>query len=77
MLEEGYIALLDNGWTDNELCIKWLKKCFNLATIYTKNQYWILLIDGYHSHIINAALRFYIDSKIILLYLPSYTIYVL
>src|SRR5450432_713864 len=77
MLEEGYIALSDNGWTDNELCLEWLKKCFNPATIHTKNQYRILIIDGHQSHITNAALRFCISSKIILLCLPAHTTHLL
>jgi DDE superfamily endonuclease len=32
MLEKGHIALSENGWTDNELCLEWLKKCFELET---------------------------------------------
>ncbi len=26
------ISLSENGWTDNKLCIEWLKDCFEPAT---------------------------------------------
>ena len=77
MLEEGYIALLENGWTDNELCLEWLKKCFNPTTIYTKNEYRILILDGHQSHIITEALQFCITLKIILLCLLAHTTHLL
>jgi hypothetical protein len=28
----GYICVFENGWTDNELGIEWLKECFELGT---------------------------------------------
>jgi DDE superfamily endonuclease len=77
MLEEGHIALLDNGWTDNELGLEWLKQCFNPATIYITNEYRILIIDGHASHITTEALQFYIASKIIVLCLPAHTTHLL
>ena len=33
------ISLSENGWTDNKLCIEWLKDCLNqlLEPSYKKN----------------------------------------
>jgi len=28
----GHICISDNGWTDNELGVEWLKRCFEPET---------------------------------------------
>jgi DDE superfamily endonuclease len=76
MLEEGYIALSNNRWTDNELGLEWLKQCFDPATCNI-NGYRILIMDRHASHIMTEALQFYIALKIIVLCLLAYTIYLL
>jgi hypothetical protein len=77
MLEEGHIALSENGWIDNELCLEWLKLCFDPITRNIVNEYRILIMDGHQSHITIEALRFCIDSKIIVLCLPVHTTHLL
>ena len=77
MLEEGYIAISNNRWIDNELGLEQLKQCFELETHCITNRYHLLLIDGYTSHITTKAIRFYIALKIVVLYLPLYTIHLL
>jgi septum formation inhibitor MinC len=77
MLEEGHVAISDNGWTDNELGLEWLKQCFELETRRTTNGYRLLLMDGHASHITTEAIRFCIASKIVVLCLPLHTTHLL
>lgn len=45
------IAVSENGWTDNELGLKWLEHVFEKHTTqYTKGVYRLLVLDGYSSH---------------------------
>jgi DDE superfamily endonuclease len=77
MLEKGHIALSENRWTDNQLCLEWLKKCFELETRRGTNRYHLLIMDSHRSYITIAALRFCLASKIIVLCLPSHTTHLL
>ncbi len=52
VLKEDHIALSENGWTDNELSLAWIQKCFDSETkICQKDEYRMLLIDDHASHI--------------------------
>ena len=75
----GSIAVSKNGWTDNEIGLKWLRDCFHqeTETVTAEGDYRILYIDGYASYISTVAIDFAIKNKIILLCLPSYSTYVL
>src|SRR5450432_3355951 len=77
MLEEGHVAISDNGWTDNELGLEWLKQCFELETRRQTDGYRLLIMDGHASHITTEAIRFCIASKIVILCLPSHTTHLL
>ena len=66
----------DNGWTDNEIGLEWIKQCFEPET-QCGNEYRLLILDGYNSHITTKAIKFYIASKIILLCLPPHTTHLL
>src|SRR5450432_225401 len=77
VLKEGYIALSDNGWTDNELGIRWLKECFELETRLAPRKSRILIMDGHASYISIEALKFCIASNIIVLCLPSHSTYIM
>jgi hypothetical protein len=72
-----HIATSPNGWTDNEIGLEWLKVCFEPKTRDSNNEYRLLILDGYVSHISTTAIRFCIASKIILLCLPLYTTHLL
>src|SRR5450432_4507289 len=76
VLQEGYVALSDNGWTDNELGVEWLKQCFDLETRSIDGKPRILIMDGHSSHISTKALEFCIASNIIVLCLPSHSTYI-
>jgi 4-hydroxybenzoate polyprenyltransferase len=53
-LKSGHIALSDNGWTDNELGLAWLKDCFHPETLRYddsgKQRTRVLIFDGHASH---------------------------
>lgn len=70
---DNRISLGDNGWTDNKLCIKWLKECFELATrAKLQGKYWLLIVDGYVFHILSKFIKFVKTNQIISLCLPSH-----
>lgn len=71
----GHIALLDNGWTNNELGLEWMKQCFEPAT--STNDFRLLLLDGHASHISTTTLQFCLEHKIVLLCLPSHSTHLL
>ena len=74
----GHICVSPNGWTDSELGIEWLKKCFEPETSKDqKGEYRLLLWDGHSSHISTSAIRYCLDNKIIPLCLPPHTTHLL
>jgi hypothetical protein len=65
-----------NGWTTNELCVEWLKKCFDPESRkHQKGEYRMLIFDGYASHISSEAIKFCTEQKIILLCEAPHTSY--
>jgi hypothetical protein len=74
-MKEGHIALSENGWTDNELGLEWLKQCFEPETRLEPQRPRILIMDSHYSYISTKALKFYIASNIIVLCLPSHSTY--
>ena len=72
------IATSENGWTDNELGLDWLKKCFEPATAkYLHGEYRLLIVDGHASHISTEFIKSCNEKKIILLCLPPHTTHML
>ena len=72
------IATSENGWTDNELGLDWLKKSFEPATAkYLQGEYRLLIVDGHASHISTEFIKFCNEKKIILLCLPPHTTHML
>ena len=68
----------DRGWTDDELCVEWLKHCFEPETAETqKGKYRMLLFDGHGSHITQEVRLFCEEKKIILLYLSNHLTHIL
>jgi hypothetical protein len=55
----GHIAVSANRWTTNELCLEWLKKCFDPGSKkHQVGEYRILIFDGHASHISSEAIQF-------------------
>jgi len=69
--------LSENGWTDNEIGVEWIKQCFKLETQRGDDEYRLLIVDGHALHVTTQAIKFYIASKIILLCLPPHTTHLL
>jgi hypothetical protein len=75
---KGHICTSQRGWTDDELCLKWLKRCFELETAKKqKGEYRMLLFDGHGSHITFEVRQFCEEHKIILLCLPHHLTHLL
>ena len=62
VLKSGHIAVSDNGWTDMELGMAWLRECFHPNTLRFNEQGRqrprILIYNGHSSHILNEAIQF-------------------
>ena len=72
--EGGHIALSENGWTNNEIGLDWLKQCFEPETrSRLKGRYRLLILDGHASHLTSEAIQFCKEKDIILLCLPSHS----
>ena len=72
------IATSENGWTDNELGVDWLKRCFEPATAkYLHGDYQLLMVDGHASHISTEFIKFCNEKKITPLCLPPHTTHLL
>jgi hypothetical protein len=75
---EGHIAKSNRGWTDNELCLEWLKLCFEPETSRVqKGEYRMLIFDGHESHINRGVVQFCEEHKIVLFCLPSHSTHLL
>ena len=78
-LSEDYtISISKNGWTTDEIGIKWLQKVFNPYIVsWTAGAYRLLILDGHESHATVGFDRFCIEKKIIPLYIPPYSSHLL
>lgn len=61
-----------NGWTDNELGLEWLKKVFHPETVRLGGRR-LLLIDGHSSHVSAEFIEYCWAKKIVPLCLPPHT----
>lgn len=75
---DGLNSLSKRGWTDNEMCLDWLKLCFNPETAkIQKGEYRMLLFDGHESYINRGVVEYCTKNKIILFCLPSHSTHLL
>ncbi|KZP06953.1 CENP-B protein, partial [Athelia psychrophila] len=73
-LEEGWIAASPNGWTDNELGLKWMEHVFDPATREKANGKWrCLVLDNHESHISLEFIDYTWSHKIIVVSLAPKT----
>lgn len=71
--ELPHISCNSKGWTSNEHGLKWLKKCFELATRdKADSEFRLLICDGHDSHIWAEFIRHCIANRIILMLLPPH-----
>jgi len=71
------IALSDNGWTNNELGLAWLKHFDKYTATRTQGAWRLLIIDGHDSHISQAFQDLCKESKIIALCMPPHASHLL
>ena len=78
-LRQGhYISLSDNGWTNNELGLDWLKTVFKPNTASClQGTHRLLVIDGHNSHISTEFIKYAQAKKIECLCLPPHTTHLL
>ncbi|KAJ1029667.1 hypothetical protein NDA13_002910 [Ustilago tritici] len=76
--KDWVFATSQNGWTNNELALHWLKDCFNKHTKQrAQGKYWLLIIDGHGSHITAEFIQQAWDSCIVCLCLPPHATHLL
>ncbi len=72
------ISLGENGWTDNKLCMEWIRNCFEPKTrSYLYGEYRILIVDGHSSNVSTEFIQFAQEHKIMCLCLPAHSIHFL
>ena len=75
LLPQGsMVGASDNGWTNNELGLKWLKEIFDKHTRpVTSGRYRLLILDSHASHTSAEFDKYCSDNGIIALYLPAHS----
>ena len=72
------IAVSENGWTNNQIGLHWLKTVFDR---YTKDRtigrYRLLILDGHNSHATPEFDQYCIDQSIIVLCMPPHSSHLL
>ncbi|KAG7000206.1 hypothetical protein FocnCong_v013285 [Fusarium oxysporum f. sp. conglutinans] len=71
------IATSENGWTDNEKGLEWLKHFDRCTTKGSKNRYRLLILDGHESHHSVDFERYCKANKIITLCMPPHSSHLL
>jgi hypothetical protein len=72
------VELSANGWTTDEIGLRWLKKCFIPATNgRTRGGYKLLILDGHGSHLTPAFDKACEENNIIPLCMPSHSSHLL
>jgi hypothetical protein len=72
------IALSENGWTNNELGLKWVMDVFDKHTAHrTVGKYRLLILDGHGSHATPEFDKFCSERSIITLCMPAHSSHLL
>ncbi|SAM82250.1 uncharacterized protein UBRO_20994 [Ustilago bromivora] len=76
--KDWVFATGQNGWTNNELALHWLKDCFDKHTKQrAQGKYQLLILDGHGSHITAEFIQQARDSHIVCLCLPPHATHLL
>ncbi|KAM5528251.1 transposase [Fusarium oxysporum f. sp. phaseoli] len=73
----GFIATSQNGWTNNELGLEWLKHFDRSTSNRSVGAYRLLILDGHESHHSSDFERYCQDNKIITLCMPPHASHLL
>jgi len=71
------IATTQNGWTDNEIGLEWLKHFDRCTAKRTNSRYRLLILDGHESHHSIDFERYCEENKIITLCMPPHSSHLL
>jgi hypothetical protein len=66
-----------NGWTNNQLGLDWLKHFDRSTAKRTNSRYRLLILDGHESHHSVGFERYYEENKIITLCMPAHASHLL
>jgi hypothetical protein len=73
ILPDWRITITDNGWTNNEVGIQWIKHFDQYTASRTKGVYRLLILDGHESHHSIGFETYCRDHNIITLCMPAHT----
>ena len=71
------IRVSENGWTDQEICLEWLKHFDKRTKERTIGRYRLLVLDGHSSHTSLDFIQYCEDHNIIALCLPPHSTHLL
>ncbi|RYP65642.1 hypothetical protein DL771_008194 [Monosporascus sp. 5C6A] len=77
LYESWYFTTSENGWTNTEIGLKWLRKVF-IPNIKPENpdEWRLLVIDGHNSHITEDFMWMCLQNKIYIIFLLAYASHV-
>ena len=76
--DDWVIGVSENGWTNDQLGLYWLKEVFNKDTLpRTKGKYRLLILDWHRSHASVEFDQFCSENHIIALYMLSHSSHLL
>ena len=72
------IGVSENGWTNNKICLTWLKTVFDKHTKdRTVGRYRLLILDGHGSHVTPEFDQYCLDHSIIVVCMPPHSSHLL
>ncbi|RYP29618.1 hypothetical protein DL768_011211 [Monosporascus sp. mg162] len=75
--ENWYFTTSENGWTNTEIGLKWLREVFIPNTKpEDPNEWRLLVIDGHNSHTTEKFIWMCLQNKIYIIFLPAYASHV-
>ena len=75
--EDWRFEVSPNGWTSDEIGLRWLKKLFIPSTSRTKGVYRLLILDSHGSHLIPQFNEICEQNKVIPICMPAHSSYLL
>jgi hypothetical protein len=77
MPEDFSLAVSDSGYTNDQLCLQWLKHFERESARQQVGEYRMLILDGYGSHLTLDFISFCEEHKIVPFRLPPHTTHML
>ncbi|RYP61877.1 hypothetical protein DL771_009966 [Monosporascus sp. 5C6A] len=75
--ESWYFTTLENGWTNTEIALQWLREVFIPNTKPKDPDEWrLLVIDGHNSHTTEDFIWMCLQNKIYVIFLPAHASHV-